>query len=214
MGQARKAQVGKGDVARFASEADGAIGLRMSVTGFVIVSGLPASGKTALGRAVAERLAIPFLDKDDFLEKRFAAFSEIDADLRQRLSRESDTELASNAAKLSAGVLVSFWRPRGEAVSYGTPTDWIADLPEPVVELHCRCRPDIARERFAARMRHPGHNDATRLTTLGQQFEELAGLGPLGGWPCVELETSDLSGFDALVDVASDRLRNAFADAS
>jgi len=199
--------MGKGDVARFASEADCAIELRMSVSGFVIVSGLPASGKTALGRAVAERLAIPFLDKDDFLEERFAAFPEIDADLRQRLSRESDTELANHAAKLSAGVLVSFWRPRGQSVSYGTPTEWTSELAAPVVELHCRCSPDIARQRFAARTRHLGHNDAARLTGLEQQFEELAALGSLGGWPCVELETSDLSAFEALVGDATYRLR-------
>lgn len=203
-----------GGVALFASEVACTITQRMSVSGFVIVSGLPASGKTALGRAVAERLATTLLDKDDFLEDRFAAFPEIDPDLRQLLSRESDTELAQEAAKLQAGVIVSFWRPRGEAVAYGTPTEWIAELHAPVIELHCRCRPDTARQRFAARTRHPGHNDATRLSGLGRQFEELAALGPLGRWPCVELETTDLSDFDRLADQASERLRSMLSSAS
>jgi shikimate kinase len=38
---------------------------------FVAVSGLPASGKTVLGRALAGALDLPLLDKDEILESMF-----------------------------------------------------------------------------------------------------------------------------------------------
>lgn len=36
-----------------------------------VLSGLPASGKTTVGRGIASAMAIPLLDKDDFLEDLF-----------------------------------------------------------------------------------------------------------------------------------------------
>ena len=181
----------------------------MDVLGFIVVSGLPASGKTAIGRRVAERLGVPMLDKDDFLEARFEEHAPIGPELRTRLSRESDEDLARAAAALEGAVLVSFWRPRGQSVSYGTATGWIDQLSGPVVELHCKCDPNIARERFEARTRHPGHNDASRRGDLGRQFEEIAALGPIGAWPCVTVETSDLSDLESLAAKAAEDVRTA-----
>ena len=37
----------------------------------IVISGLPASGKTTLGMAVAKSLSIPYLDKDHFLERLY-----------------------------------------------------------------------------------------------------------------------------------------------
>jgi hypothetical protein len=38
---------------------------------FVVVSGLPASGKTTLARRLADGLGLPLLDKDDILDRLF-----------------------------------------------------------------------------------------------------------------------------------------------
>jgi hypothetical protein len=38
---------------------------------FVVVSGLPGSGKTTLGRRLARALGLPLIDKDDILERLF-----------------------------------------------------------------------------------------------------------------------------------------------
>ena len=185
----------------------------MGVPGFIVVSGLPASGKTAIGRRIAERLGVPMLDKDDFLEARFEEHSSIGPDLRTRLSRQSDEKFADAAAALEGAVLVSFWRSRGQPVSYGTATEWIDQLSGPVVELHCQCDPNTARERFEARTRHPGHNDASRRGDLGRQLEEIAALGPLGAWPCVTVETSDLSDIENLAAKAARVVQTALASA-
>jgi predicted kinase len=169
---------------------------------FIVVSGLPASGKTAVGRYVARKMCLPLLDKDDFLEREFEKYSSVDLELRQQLSRKSDEIFATEAIALGAGTLVTFWRPTNLNVSYGTATDWFSELRTPVVELFCRCDPCIARKRFVSRTRHSGHNDALRLDGLARQFQELALLGPLGNWPVATIDTSDLNDIATLGDEA------------
>ena len=58
--------------------------------GFVVMSGLPASGKSRLGAAIAPLLGLALLDKDDFLETLFERDGTGDAAWRERLSRRSD----------------------------------------------------------------------------------------------------------------------------
>lgn len=171
---------------------------------FVVVSGLPASGKTAIGRRLAERLAIPFIDKDDLLEAEFEKYDQVDPEMRHRLSRKCDDAMADKAKDLGSGVLVSFWRPPDLDVSYGTSTRWIAELDVPVVELHCRCEPLIAERRFRDRQRHAGHNDPARLNGLNDQLNGLAALGPLGCWPLVTVDTSAL---DEITDLTERAMR-------
>ena len=40
---------------------------------FIVVSGLPGSGKSTLGQQLATALGLPFLDKDTILERLFEA---------------------------------------------------------------------------------------------------------------------------------------------
>ena len=51
----------------------------------IIISGLPASGKTTLGRELAKLLGFQFIDKDDILESLFAENQNFSSELRQRL---------------------------------------------------------------------------------------------------------------------------------
>lgn len=169
---------------------------------FIVISGLPAAGKTAIGRYVAAKMDLPFLDKDEFLEREFENYNSVNLELRQQLSRKSDEAMAAEAAALGAGVLVSFWRPINRAVAYGTATGWLSKQTAPVIELYCKCDPQIARQRFVTRTRHLGHNDALRLDSLLTQFQELELDGPLGLWPLVTIDTSDLGDIPRLGDKA------------
>jgi len=77
---------------------------------FIVVSGLPGSGKTTLARQLAPALNLPLIDKDEILDRLFDSKGVGDAKWRRTLSRESDAILQREAASLNGAVLVSFWR--------------------------------------------------------------------------------------------------------
>src|ERR1700754_1620515 len=56
---------------------------------FIVISGLPGSGKTTLGRHPALALGLPLLDKDAILERLFESKGVRDLEWRRALSRES-----------------------------------------------------------------------------------------------------------------------------
>ena len=80
---------------------------------YVVVSGLPGSGKTTLGRRLAPALGLPLIDKDDILERLFDTKGVGDTAWRRALSRESDAILQRDATAADGAVLVSFWRQPG-----------------------------------------------------------------------------------------------------
>jgi len=171
---------------------------------FVVVTGLPASGKTTLGRALSESLRLPFLDKDDILEALFDALEVRSREDRSRLSRASDAVLESVAFASQGAVLTSFWRRPSLSTESGTPTQWLSLLTsDVVVEVQCKCDPALAASRFANRTRHPSHLDGrTTEGELRAAFARLAQEGPvLGGIPVTvdTSETVDLLGVAALV---------------
>jgi hypothetical protein len=160
---------------------------------FVAVTGLPASGKSTLGRALSSELLLPFLDKDDILEALFVAFEVRSPDDRSQLSRASDAVLESVALASQGAVLASFWRRPGRSTESGTPTQWLSSLtPDEVIEVHCECDSVLAASRFANRRRHPSHWD--RRTTepeLRASFAMLAHEGPVLDGATITVSTSE-----------------------
>jgi len=157
---------------------------------FVIVSGLPASGKSTVARALADELALARLDKDDFLEARFEASGVGDAVWRRDLSRAADVDFRTRAEGSDGAVLTSWWRHPQSPDDSGTPTDWLARLDGPKVEVYCRCAPALAARRFVERRRHPGHGDGRwSFEELVPRFARQAALGPLGVGLLVEADT-------------------------
>ncbi|WP_184531456.1 MULTISPECIES: AAA family ATPase [unclassified Variovorax] len=160
------------------------------MVGFVVVSGLPASGKSTVARSLADQLSIPLLDKDDFLEALFPPAGVDDETLRRKLSRQADEEFRYAATRLSGALLTSWWRHPGSCRDSGTPTSWLGTLQAPLVEVHCRCSARAAVARFVARSRHPGHRDGVRShAELVASFEEQEALGSLGLGYCIDVDT-------------------------
>lgn len=155
----------------------------------IIVSGIPASGKSTLGRAVAAALDLSFIDKDEILEAMFKTLGVGDAQWRTKLSRAADVALEEWALRSEGAVVSSWWRHPASRVESGTAVEWLSSLSE-VVELHCVCSPNVAAERFVSRRRHEGHLDHLKThAELLASFEQQASLGPLGVGPLVTVNT-------------------------
>ncbi|MGE4244304.1 AAA family ATPase [Ramlibacter sp.] len=158
---------------------------------FVVVSGLPGSGKTTVARALAPALALPVIDKDDILEDLFEARGIGDMAWRRALSRESDATLQARALEADGALLSSFWHVSGMLQDSGTPIEWLTSPAHRVVMLECRCPADIAAARFLRRRRHPGHLDEGRdATEVVASLTELSALGRPPIEPCLEVDTT------------------------
>jgi shikimate kinase len=169
----------------------------VSVRLLVVVSGLPASGKTTVGRALADQLSLPLLDKDEVLEALFDSLGCEDREQRYRLSRASDEVLLRLAASTEAAVLVNWW-------DHDAAPARLLAIADEVVEVYCDCPVEVAVARFAARRRHPGHLDHLRTPAdhervtarLRESFR-----GPLGfSDTVVTIDTGGPVDLDAVVE--------------
>jgi len=167
---------------------------------FVVVSGIPASGKSTLANQLALRINLPLIDKDDLLIGLFESAPCETQEERTELSRRSDDLFRDQASKSSGAILVSFWHQEGMHSKSGTPLNWVFELSTTLAAIHCECPRKIALSRFTRRTRHPGHQDSRRTTgELEKQFKELSSLGPLPFPNQITVDTTVEVDLDSLV---------------
>lgn len=155
---------------------------------FVVVSGLPASGKTTLAQALSSKLSLPHFDKDVFLEALLGQTRVPSLQRRDALSRQADEQFQAAASRDGPAVLSSWWRHPLSTTTSGTSIGWLGGE---VLEIHCQCPAEVALKRFLERDRHPGHADALRgRSAMRAQFEAAARHGPLFPETAVVVDTS------------------------
>ena len=152
---------------------------------FIVVSGLPGSGKTTLARAIASDLELPLLSKDTVKEALFDALGVGDVAWSRRLGSASVAILFGLAREMSGCVLESFWDPTFAKAE-------LQKLDGLLVELHCSCSPETARQRFQQRHRrdrHPGHLDDQRIDDFDEWLRAGRGEALRLGGPLLEVST-------------------------
>jgi len=167
---------------------------------FVVISGLPGSGKTTLARRLAPVLNLPLIDKDDILNRLFESKGIGNSAWRRALSRESDVILQREATNSAGAILVSLWHLPGMPSDSGTSTDWLHASPQRLVNVQCVCEPEVAASRFVHRQRHPGHLDGeSSHAEVCASLRALARLAPLDLGQRIEVDTSVEPNLDEIV---------------
>lgn len=150
---------------------------------FVVVSGPPGSGKSTLAVPLAEQLGLPLVAKDTIKEVLMTALGAPDVTSSRLLGAAAIQAMFAVASASSIGAVIDSPLRRSAAVGD------LARLPARVVEVFCRCDPDVSRSRYLARTgtRHAGHFDDQRSENdlwSGEVAEPVA-----GGWPLLEIDT-------------------------
>jgi predicted kinase len=129
----------------------------------VVVTGMPSSGKTTIATALAERLRLPLVAKDDLKESLFETLGSRDVARSGQLG-DAAYDLMFTLARTMLAARVPLIL---EANFFAGQAKRISALPENrLVQIHCDAPLAVLLERYAARNRHPGHHDGEKIKEL------------------------------------------------
>lgn len=153
----------------------------------VIVSGAPASGKTTLGRRLAEDFQLPFIGKDDIKEILFETLGWSDRAWSIKLGIAT-YHLLYQAVEVQLRaqrslVVESNFRAGSALARFLALQETYGFEPFQII---CRADRDVILARYLARaqagQRHPGHIDhVVHSEMLASMTEEEFGVMPIGG---------------------------------
>jgi predicted kinase len=167
----------------------------------IIVTGPPGTGKTTLGRRLAEEFSLPFIHKDGIKELLFDTLGWSDREWSKRLGVATYAILYHILeAELKAGaslVVESNFHPTYDDEKF---TDLHARYAFVTFQVLCVADGDVLYERFRERSesgeRHPGHVDDLNR----EEFEAILHRGrhdPLAiGGETFEIDMTDLDAID------------------
>lgn len=139
----------------------------------VVISGLPCTGKTALGKHIAREFWLPFFSKDGFKERLFDELGWSDRAWSKKLGLASYKLLfyaleAQLAVGRSCTIEANFYPEFHSQILNAFKQDYSCEF----FQIYCHTRPEVLLERFRTRWesgaRHPGHADNVTLPEMEQ----------------------------------------------
>lgn len=150
----------------------------------VLVSGPPASGKSAIAAPLAQALGFVLLSKDTIKETLFDSLRAPAGDeaWSKRLSDAAMDVLFALAAHCPRVVLDANFKPDDPSQR-----ERVAALGGGIVEVHCHCDPQTAMRRYAQRAeaRHPVHTLKRLTPELVARHDRAMDLSPV-----IEVDTN------------------------
>lgn len=151
---------------------------------FVVVSGPPASGKSAIAPVLARSLALPLIAKDEIKGVLMSTLGVTDLEDSRRLGRVAVAVMYALASSSPIGAVLESSLVRSVAAHE------LDRLDGTVVEVFCRCDRHTAQIRFRARSgsRAAGHFDDQRSDD--DIWNDEIAEPVAGGWPVIEIDTN------------------------
>jgi predicted kinase len=167
----------------------------------IIVAGPPSSGKTSIGRHIAQELGLPFVFKDGIKEMLFDTLGWSDKEWTEQLDRATYAILFHfMQVQLEAGlsfVIESDFKPDEHTAKLKELEHKFKFKP---VQVQCQASDEVLLNRFKKRAnsddRHPGHMDHVNFDDFKKALKENT-YEPLDiGGECLAVNTDDFDKID------------------